>query len=80
MKLKMNGKESKVRYLVGSGPKGSLIGQIKYLISSDECPQDVQTHDGYTYIDDLALLATLALSNVDNLDHHIRMQDPTKTR
>ena len=60
----MNEKESKVRDLVGGGPQGSLIGQLTYLVSSDECPQVVETDDGYKYIDDLEELELVFLAGI----------------
>ena len=64
MKVKMNSKESKIKDLIGGGPQGSQIGQLTYLVSSDECPQDVDTDDGYKYIDDLEVLELVFLAGI----------------
>ena len=64
MKCKMNGKWSKIKNLIGGGPQGSIVGQQTYLVSSEECPQDIQTDDAYKYIDDLEVLELVFLSGV----------------
>ena len=75
MKAKLNGFDSKIRdFIVGGGPQGSLLGQLTYLVSSDECPQEVETEDGYKYIDDLEVVELVALAGIlieYNFDEHI---------
>ena len=64
MKVKINGKESEIDKLIGGGPQGSLIGQLTYLIASDDCPQDVETEDAYKYVDDLEVHELVALAGI----------------
>ena len=64
MKVKINGKESGIKDLIGGGPQGSLIGQLTYLVASDDCPQDVETDDGFKYVDDLEVLELVALAGI----------------
>ena len=74
MKVKMNGRESGIKDLIGGGPQGSLIGQLTYLVASDDCPQDVQTEDAYKYIDDLEVLELVYLAGIlidYNFSEHI---------
>ena len=64
MKVKMNGKESEIKELIGGGPQGCLIGQLTYLVASDDCPQYVETEDAYKYVDDLEVLELLAMAEI----------------
>jgi hypothetical protein len=54
MELKMNGKTSSTLDLVGGGPQGSLIGQLLYIVGSDDVAQEVPDDDKFKYIDDLS--------------------------
>ena len=54
MEVKMNGHTSTPYDLVGGGPQGSLIGQLIYIISSDDAAEDIPEEDKFKYIDDLS--------------------------
>ena len=54
MELKMNGHTSPSIDLIGGGPQGSLIGQLMYLIASDNVGQEIPEEDKFQYIDDLS--------------------------
>ena len=56
MELKMNGQASTPLDLVGGGPQGSLIGQLLYLIASDDVAEEIPEEDKFKYIDDLSAL------------------------
>jgi hypothetical protein len=60
MKVKMNGKESTILGLVGGGPQGSLIGQLLYIIASNDVIQSVQEDMKFKYIDDLSVIEALS--------------------
>ena len=45
--------------LVGGSPQGSLLGQLLYIIGSDDVAQDVPEEDQFKYVDDLATLDTV---------------------
>ena len=59
MKLKMNQKPSSVLDLIGGGPQGSLIGQLLYIIGSDDVAEEVIEEDKFRYIDDISTLEAL---------------------
>lgn len=45
IKVRFNGSESDVLSLIGGGPQGSLIGQIMYLVqSNDNADSSLQVH------------------------------------
>ena len=54
MELKINGHTSPSLDLIGGGPQGSLIGQLLYLIASDDVGQEIPEEDKFQYIDDLS--------------------------
>ena len=56
MHVKMNQKISTTFDLFGGSPQGSLIGQILYIIGSDDSAEEVPEENKYKYIDDLAVL------------------------
>ena len=56
MQVKMNQHTSSSYDLIGGGPQGSLIGQLLYIIGSDDVAEEVPEDDKYKYIDDLAVL------------------------
>ena len=56
MQIKMNKHTSTSHDLIGGGPQGSLIGQLLYIIGSDDVAHEVQEEDKFKYIDDLAVI------------------------
>ena len=56
MKVKYNGEISNHYNLNGGGPQGTLIGQIEYLVNSNDNADCVNPEDIYKYIDDLSFL------------------------
>jgi hypothetical protein len=59
MELKMNGHTSPSLDLIGGGPQGSLIGQLMYLIASDDVGQEIPEEDKFQYIDDLSAVEAI---------------------
>ena len=49
-------KTSSSHNLIGGLPQGSLIGQLLYIIGSDDVAADIEEEDKFKYIDDLAVL------------------------
>ena len=47
MKVKFNGEESEFLRLVGGGPQGTLIGQLEYLVYSNDSAETVSEEDRY---------------------------------
>ena len=64
MKVKFNGAESESLSLVGGGPQGSLIGQIMYLVQSNDNADMVAPEDRFKYIDDLSVLQIVSLAGI----------------
>ena len=64
MKVKFNGEESDFLDLIGGGPQGTLIGQLEYLVLSNDNADWVQSQDRYKYIDDLTLLQLVCLAGL----------------
>jgi hypothetical protein len=56
MQVKMNGKTSSNLDLIGGGPQGSIIGQLLYIIASNDVVQDIPNDDKFKYIDDLSIV------------------------
>jgi hypothetical protein len=52
MKVRFNGEESDFLSLIGGGPQGTLIGQLEYLVLSNDNAEIVSPDDRYKYIDD----------------------------
>ena len=59
MQVKMNKATSTSYDMVGESPQGSLLGQLLYVIGSDDVAQDVPEEDQFKYVDDLATLDTV---------------------
>ena len=59
MQVKINQQTSSSYDLIGGGPQGSLIGQLLYIIGSDDVAEEIPDDDKYKYIDDLAVLDTV---------------------
>ena len=64
MKVRFNGEESDFLELVGGGPQGTLIGQLEYLVFSNDNADIVSADDRYKYIDDLTVLQLVCLSGL----------------
>ena len=64
MKVRFNGSESDVLSLIGGGPQGSLIGQIMYLVQSNDNADSVDPNDRFKYIDDLSILQLVILAGL----------------
>ena len=56
MQGKMNNQTSSSYDLIGGSPQGSLIGQLLYIIGSDDAAEEVPEEDKFKYVDDLATL------------------------
>ena len=64
MKVKFNGETSDFHSLVGGGPQGTLIGQLEYLVQSNDNADIVCPQDRLKYIDDLSVLQLVLLSGL----------------
>ena len=73
MQVKMNQHTSSSYDLIGGGPQGSLIGQLLYIIGSDDVAEEVEEEDKYKYIDDLVVLDAIniegKLEDYDVIQH-----------
>ena len=72
MQVKFNGELSEFFALVGGGPQGTLLGQIEYLVQSNDNASSVPHEDRFKYIDDLSILQPVFLSG---LLKHYNFQD-----
>ena len=71
----MNGKTSSTLDLIGGGPQGSIIGQLLYIIASDDVAEDTPEDEKFKYIDDLSLVD--AIKTKDNLiQYDVRRRVP----
>ena len=68
MQVKFNGELSEFFALIGGGPQGTLLGQIEYLVQSNDNANSVPVEDRFKYIDDLSILQLLCLSGL--LQHY----------
>ena len=64
MKVKFNGEVSEFLALIGGGPQGTLLGQIEYLVQSNDNADIVCPDDRFKYIDDLSVLQLVCLSGL----------------
>ena len=64
MKVRFNGAESNTLSLIGGGPQGSLIGQIMYLVQSNDNADCVAPDDRFKYIDDLSIVQIVILAGL----------------
>ena len=64
MQVKFNGELSEFLALVGGGPQGTLLGQIEYIVQSNDNASSVPPEDRFKYIDGLALLQLVFLSGL----------------
>ena len=64
MKVKFNGEMSEFLALIGGGPQGTLIGQIEYLVQSNDNADMIAPEDSFKYIDDLSILQLVLLAGL----------------
>ena len=64
MKVKFNGEVSEFLALIGGGPQGTLLGQIEFLVQSNDNADIVCPDDRFKYIDDLSVLQLVCLSGL----------------
>ena len=64
MKVKFNGEMSEFMALIGGGPQGTLLGQLEYLVQSNDNADVVSPEDRFKYIDDLSLLQLVCMSGL----------------
>ena len=64
MKVKFNGEMSEFLALIVGGPQGTLLGQIEYLVQSNDNADIVSPDDRFKYIDDLSVLQLVCLSGL----------------
>ena len=64
MKVKFNGELSEFLALVGGGPQGTLLGQLEYLVQSNDNVDIVPPEDRFKYIDDLSVLQLICLTGL----------------
>ena len=62
MKVKMNGKESNLKALIGGSPQGTLLGQLLYIGGSDDAAGEISDEDKFKYIDDLEVVELVSLA------------------
>ena len=63
MQVKMNGQSSTPYDLIGGSPQGSILGQLLYIIGSDDVSEEVPEDDKYKNSDALAVLDTVKTSD-----------------
>ena len=59
-----NGEVSKILSLIGGGPQGTLIGQLMYLVQTNNNADCVGDDDHFKYIDDLSILQIVCLAGL----------------
>ena len=64
MQVKFNGAISDILTLIGGGPQGTLIGQIMYLVQTNNNADCVDTDNRFKYIDDLSILQIVCLAEL----------------
>ena len=69
MQVKMNNKTTSSYDLIGGSPQGSLIGQLLYIIGSDDAAEEVDDENKFKYVDGLATLDAV------NIKEHITQYD-----
>ena len=69
MQVKINNKTSSSYNLIGGFPQGSLIGQLLYIIGSDDAAEEVNDENKFKYVDDLATLDAV------NIKEHLTQYD-----
>ena len=63
IQVKMNLQSSTPYDLIGGSPQGSILGQLLYIIGSDDVSEEVPEDDKYKYIDDLAVFDAVKTSD-----------------
>ena len=61
MAVKFNGELSEFLTLVGGGPQGTLLGQLEYLVQSNDNADIVPPEDRLKYIDDFSVLQLVCM-------------------
>ena len=73
MKVKFNEEMSEFLTLIGGNPQGTLLGQLGFLVQSDDNAITVSEKDRFKYIDDLSLIHLVMfadlLSEYDTMKH-----------
>ena len=64
MRVKSNGEISREHSLNGGGPQGTLIGQIEYLVNSNDNADSISPEDRYKYIDYLSVLELVMMTGL----------------
>ena len=64
MEVKMNKRTSTIHDLIGGGPQGSLIGQLLYIIASDDAAEEIPEEDKFKYVDDLSALEKVNVAGI----------------
>ena len=64
MQVKFNGELSKFLALIGGGPHGTLLGQLEYMVQSNDNTSMVSPDDRFKYIDDLSFLHLVLLAGL----------------
>ena len=64
MKVKFNGELSEFLALIGGGPQGTLLGQIEYLVQSNDNAENIPEDDRFKYIDDLSVLQLICMTGL----------------
>ena len=64
MQVKLNGEICDILTLIGGGPQGTLIGQIMYLVQTNNNADCVDTENRFKYIDDLSILQIVCLAGL----------------
>ena len=64
MKVKFNREVSEFLRLIGGGPQCTLLGQLEYLVQSNDNADSIPPEDRFKYIDDLSLLQLVCLSGL----------------
>ena len=74
MAVKFNGELSDSLTLIWGGHQGTLLGQLEYLVQSNDNADIVSPEDRFKYIDDLSVLQLILLSGLlmdYNFSEHI---------
>ena len=64
MQVKFDGEESEIMSLIGGRPQGTLLGQLMYLVQSNDNANVVEPEDRFKYIDDLSILQIVCLAGL----------------
>ena len=79
MRVKFNGKVSKLLNLTGGGPQGTLLGLLEYLVQSNDNTDCIGVEDRYKFIGDLSILELIALGDLlTDYDFHKHVASDVK--